>query len=90
MPYADRLSYGGTIVGPPDVTTYLRITHHRDPVTGEHELRGWSSRDGATWVRGGVWTLPADAHLQVGLISQGRSGDVPAATAQFDWFRTYR
>ena len=90
MPYADRLSYGGTIVGPPDVTTYLRITHHRDPVTGEHELRGWSSRDGATWVRGGVWTLPADAHLQVGLISQGRSGDDPAATAQFDWFRTYR
>jgi hypothetical protein len=85
MPYAGGLSYGGTIVGPPAETTYLRITHHRDPANGEHELRAWSSRDGSTWVKGGVWTLPADAHLRVGLVSHGGAG----ATAQFDWFRTY-
>jgi len=36
-------------------------------------------------VKGGVWTLPADAHLRVGLVSHGGAG----ATAQFDWFRTY-
>ena len=33
----------------------------------------------------------ADADLRIGLVSQGRAGDDPdAATAQFDWFRTYR
>src|SRR3954453_16374499 len=85
MPYAGGLSYGGTIVGPPAETTYLPITHHRNPANGGHELRAWSSRDGSTWVKGGVWTLPADAHLRLGLVSHGGAG----ATAQFDWFRTY-
>jgi beta-xylosidase len=86
MPYADGLSYGGTIVGPPDETTWLRLTHHVDPANGEHELRAWTSRTGSTWVRGGVWTLPAGANLRVGLISHGGAG----ATANFDYFRTYR
>ncbi|MGZ4614695.1 MAG: family 43 glycosylhydrolase [Actinomycetes bacterium] len=86
MPYAGRLSYGGTIVGPPADTTWLRLTHHLDQATGEHLLRAWTSRDGTTWVRGGVWTLPAGADLRVGLISHGGAG----ATADFDYFRTYR
>ncbi len=89
MPYAglpDNLSYGGTIVGPPDLTTWLRLTHRVDPSNGEHELRAWSSRDGNTWVKGGVWTLPAGSQLRVGLVSHGGSG----ATAQFDYFRLYR
>jgi hypothetical protein len=90
MPYAGRTSYGGTIIGPPADTTYLRITHRVDPVNGEHELRGWSSRDGSSWVKGGVWTLPAGTDLKVGLVSHGRGAADPAATAQFDWFRTYR
>ena len=85
MPYAGRLSYGGTIVGPPDDTTWLRITHTVSP-TGEHLLQGWSSRDGVTWVQGGVWTLPADSRLRVGLVSMGGAG----ATAAFDYFRLYR
>jgi hypothetical protein len=86
MPYAGRLSYGGTIIGPPADTTWLRLTHHRDPETGEHALRGWTSTDGRTWVEGGVWTLPAGARLRVGLVSHGGAG----ATAAFDWFRVYR
>jgi arabinan endo-1,5-alpha-L-arabinosidase len=86
MPYAGGLTYGGTIIGPPADTTYLRISHHLDPVSGEHELRGWTSRDGRTWIKGGVWTLPADAELRVGLISHGGAG----ATALFDWFHTYQ
>ena len=90
MPFAGKLSYGGTIIGPPADTTYLRVTHRADPVNGEHELRGWSSRDGSTWVRGGVWTLPADADLRIGLVSHGANATDPQATAQFDWFRTYR
>jgi hypothetical protein len=85
MPYAGRLQYGGTIVGPPAETTWLRLTHRTDPRDGEHELRAWSSRDGHTWVRGGVWTLPAGTDLKVGLVSHGGEG----ATAGFDYVRTY-
>jgi len=86
MPYAGRLSYGGTIVGPPAATTWLRMTHSLDPVTGEHVLRSWSSRDGVSWVEGGVWTLPSGAALRIGLGSMGGAG----ATATFDYFRLYR
>jgi arabinan endo-1,5-alpha-L-arabinosidase len=86
MPYAGRVVYGGTIVGPPAETTWLRLTHRIDPVNGEHELRASTSTDGRSWVHGGVWTLPAGADVRVGLISHGGAG----ATAQFDWFRLYR
>jgi arabinan endo-1,5-alpha-L-arabinosidase len=86
MPYAGRLSYGGTIVGPPAATTWLRLTHRVDGRTGEHVLRAWSSRDGRTWVKGGVWTLPAGSAVKVGLISHGGAG----ATADFDYLRIYR
>ncbi|MEP6798011.1 MAG: family 43 glycosylhydrolase, partial [Lapillicoccus sp.] len=86
MPYAGRLSYGGTIVGPPSSTTWLRLTHSLSKVTGEHVLRAWSSRDGVTWVEGGVWTLPAQSILRVGLVSMGGAG----GTATFDYFRLYR
>ena len=86
MPYAGRLAYGGTIVGPPAATTWLRLTHHLDPRNGEHELRAWSSRDGTRWVKGGVWTLPAGADVRVGLISHGGAG----ATSSFDYLRVYR
>jgi arabinan endo-1,5-alpha-L-arabinosidase len=90
MPFAEGLSYGGTIVGPPATTTWLRLTHRVDPSNGEHELRGWSSRDGRRWVQGGVWTLPAGADVRVGLVSHGRSGSDAPATANFDYLRVYR
>lgn len=86
MPYAGRLAFGGTIAGPPAATTWLRITHHLDPRNGEHELRAWTSRNGTTWVKGGVWTLPATADVRVGLISHGGAG----ATSAFDYLRVYR
>ena len=91
-PYAGRVVRGGTIVGPPSATTWLRITHRLDPRNGEHELRGWTSRDGKTWVKGGVWTLPAGSDVKVGLVSHGRSPDDkgPVATAKFSYFRVYR
>jgi len=86
LPYAGWLSYGGTIVGPPAETTWLRLSHRIDPRTGEHELRGWSSRDGSHWVKGGVWTMPSSADPRVGLVSHGGVG----ATASFDYVRIYR
>ncbi|RJK93888.1 DUF1349 domain-containing protein [Vallicoccus soli] len=93
-PYAGRLQYGGTIVGPPARTTWLRITRTED-ASGEQELQASTSRDGRTWVRGGVWTLPAGAHVRVGLAAHGgqpdAEGDVPPpATARFHEFRITR
>jgi hypothetical protein len=86
MPYSGRTVYGGTIVGPPAETTWLRLTHRIDPGTGEHDLRASTSNDGRFWVDGGVWTLPPGSDVRVGLVSQGGTG----ATARFDWFRLYR
>jgi arabinan endo-1,5-alpha-L-arabinosidase len=85
-PYAGRVVNGGTIVGPPAATTWLRITHRLDPRNGEHELRAWTSRDGKAWVKGGVWTLPEGSDVRVGLVSHGGAG----ATAKFSYFRVYR
>jgi hypothetical protein len=88
MIYAGRAVNGGTIVGPPAETTYLRIVHHFDAAHNEHELRAWTKREGGVWEKGGVWTLPGDAHIQVGLVSQGRqTGD--RKTSVFDYFRSY-
>src|SRR4051812_18012268 len=96
MPYPDPatgqpgLSYGGTIVGPPASTMWLRVVHRTNPSTGEHLLTPFTSRDGRTWTRGGTWTLPAGTALKVGLISQGaNASDAPAATASFDYFRVF-
>ncbi|MDC7121511.1 family 43 glycosylhydrolase [Cellulomonas fimi] len=84
-PYAGRLSYGGTIVGPPAETTWLRLVHRTDR-TGEHDVQAFTSTDGRTWVAGGVWTFPAGSDLQVGLVSHGGAG----AANQFDYLRVSR
>lgn len=48
MPYAGGLSYGGTIVGPPAETTWLRITARTDPSTKEIRLTPFTSRYGGS------------------------------------------
>ncbi|MFC7108652.1 hypothetical protein ACFQQB_54625 [Nonomuraea rubra] len=88
LTFADRLSYGGNIVGPPAKTTWLRLAHHVDPANGEHEFRAGSSRDGKTWTWGGVWTFPKDTAVRIGLIAHG--GAQPAVNADFDYVRVYR
>jgi beta-xylosidase len=88
MPYAGRLSYGGTIIGPPAETTWLRIVQ-RTAANGEHRLQGFTSTDGSTWSRGGVWTLPAGSDIRIGLISHGWNGTDFRATSQFDYFHVY-
>lgn len=85
MPYAGRLAFGGTIVGPPADTTWLRLVHTADR-TGEHDVQAFTSTDGRTWVAGGVWTFPAGSDLRVGLVSHGGAG----ATSQFDYLHVHR
>jgi hypothetical protein len=91
IPYEGRLSYGGTIVGPPDETTWLRLTHRTDPANGEREIQASTSRDGENWILGGVWTFIADADLRIGLVSHGLnpSFEQEPATSEFDYFRVY-
>ncbi|SCE95348.1 family 43 glycosylhydrolase [Micromonospora mirobrigensis] len=88
LPFAGQPVYGGNIVGPPAKTTWLRLAHHVDPATGEHEFRAGSSRDGVTWTWGGVWTFPAGTTPRIGLVAHG--GDQPPVTAEFDYLRFYR
>ncbi|MFG1951815.1 family 43 glycosylhydrolase [Micromonospora sp. NPDC048830] len=87
LPFAGRPVYGGNIVGAPATTTWLRLAHRVDPVTGEHEFRAGSSRDGTNWTWGGVWTFPADTTPRIGLVAHG--GAQPAVTAEFDYVRFY-
>ncbi|MGW5673174.1 family 43 glycosylhydrolase, partial [Micromonospora sp. NPDC003776] len=88
LPFAGQTVYGGSIVGTPATTTWLRLAHHVDPVTGEHEFRAASSRDGVRWTWGAVWTFPADTTPRIGLVAQG--GATPPVTAEFDYLRFYR
>jgi len=90
MPYGTGLSYGGTIIGPPALTTWLRIVHRTNPRTGEHVLTAFSSRDGRTWTRGGAWTLPKSSQIKIGLEAMGGTAGDPATTAIFDYFHVYR
>ncbi|MEV6847943.1 family 43 glycosylhydrolase [Actinoplanes sp. NPDC051411] len=88
IPYAGGLAYGGVTVGTPATTTWLRLVHRIDPVTGEHRFRSESSTDGRTWTLGGVWTFPAGEVPKIGLDAHG--GATPAVTAHFDYVRVYQ
>jgi arabinan endo-1,5-alpha-L-arabinosidase len=86
--YAGGLAYGGVTVGTPATTTWLRLVHRVDPVTGEHRFRSESSTDGHSWALGGVWTFPAGETPKIGLDAHG--GATPAVTAHFDYVRVYQ
>jgi arabinan endo-1,5-alpha-L-arabinosidase len=75
--------YGNTVVGPSAETTWLRIA--KRTVDGGEAYRAYTSHDGVTWVRGGVWTHNLGADASIGLVSMGGAG----FTAHFDYFRTY-
>jgi arabinan endo-1,5-alpha-L-arabinosidase len=86
QPYAGKIAYGSTSVGPPARTTWLRLRHTLAPGSGEHRVKAFTSRDGKKWIAGGTWTVPAEKELRFGLVSLGGEG----ATAEFDYFRLYR
>jgi arabinan endo-1,5-alpha-L-arabinosidase len=91
MPFADATSFGGMLVGSPETTTWLRLSHRIDAKNGEHEFRAATSRDGKHWIWGGTWTLPAGTTPRIGLISLGKQDpNDPSATASFDYFRVYQ
>ncbi len=75
--------YGNTVVGPPGDWTYLRIA--RTEQHGEELYRAYTSQDGLTWERGGVWTHNLGNSARIGLVSMGGSG----FTANFDYVRVY-
>ena len=80
----DLPRYGNTVVGPPGDWTWLRIA--KTTVDGEEHYRAYTSDDGVTWVRGGVWTHDLGSDARIGLVSMGGSG----FTAEFDYVRVYR
>ena len=90
--------YGNTVVGPPgDDWTWLRIVverlHGADrrAASGDTErYTAYTSQDGTTWVRGGVWTHHLGADARIGLVSMGATDQVTEpVTAQFDDLRVY-
>ena len=76
--------YGNTVVGPPGEWTWLRIV--KTTIGDEEQYRAYTSDDGVTWVRGGVWTHALGTDARIGLVSMGGSG----FTAEFDYVRVYR
>jgi arabinan endo-1,5-alpha-L-arabinosidase len=75
--------YGNTVVGPPGDWAYLRIA--RTAQHGVELYRAYTSRDGLTWERGGVWTHNLGSGARIGLVSMGGSG----FTANFHYVRVY-
>jgi len=95
--------YGNTVVGPPSDWTYLRIVKTTitagdgaDTTGGDTELfRAYTSQDGHTWVRGGVWThhldqLGSGKPERIGLVSMAADPNDPQHfTAHFDYVHVY-
>ena len=89
--------YGNTVVGPPGKDwTYLRIVAEHLHGVEQREAGGdterytaYTSQDGRTWVRGGVWTHSLD-DVQIGLVAMGATDQVSnPITAEFDYLRVH-
>jgi len=85
--------YGNTVVGPPGDFgsggwTWLRIV--KENQGGEELYRAYTSNDGQTWERGGVWTHHLGDGAHIGLISMGLQDPNEHFTANFDYVRVYR
>ena len=89
--------YGNTVVGPPgDDWTYLGIVVQHLDSDEQSEAGGdterytaYTSQDGVTWVRGGVWTHSLGDE-QIGLVAMGATDQVVSSiTAEFDYVRVY-
>jgi arabinan endo-1,5-alpha-L-arabinosidase len=76
--------YGNTVIAAPGEWTFLRIARH---ACGREECyTGYTSRDGATWTRGGTWTHALGDSAKIGLVAMGGEG----FQASFDYVRTSR
>jgi arabinan endo-1,5-alpha-L-arabinosidase len=83
--------YGNSVIGPPGDWTYLRIVKRTHG--SEETYRGYSSRDGKNWVRGGVWTHALGYGARIGLVSMGRCQDPncgdPVLASHFDYVHVF-
>jgi beta-xylosidase len=79
------VAYGPMFGGPAAGTLWMRLAYHADVAGEEHEVRAASSTDGTHWTWTGVWSLPREQTLKIGLVSLNTAG----ATARFDYLRTY-
>jgi arabinan endo-1,5-alpha-L-arabinosidase len=76
--------YGNTVIAAPGEWTWLRIARH---ACGQEECyTGYTSRDGATWTRGGTWAHALGDGAKIGLVAMGGGG----FEASFDYVRTSR
>jgi arabinan endo-1,5-alpha-L-arabinosidase len=82
-PFRGNVHFGGTLVGAPGETTWLRIV--KQTRAGEEHYTAYTSNDGVTWVRGGTWTLNLGNSARIALLSMGGSGFI----ANFDYVRVY-
>ncbi|GGM19529.1 hypothetical protein GCM10010129_74800 [Streptomyces fumigatiscleroticus] len=80
------VAYGPMWGGPAAGTLWMRLAYHDDESGDEHEVRAATSTDGVHWTWTGVWTLPREQALRIGLVSMNTAG----ASARFDYVRTYR
>ncbi|MGP4006009.1 family 43 glycosylhydrolase [Streptomyces sp. 4N124] len=78
------VAYGPMFGGPAADTVWMRLSYHADSAHDEHEVRAATSTDGRHWTWTGVWTLPDEQPLRIGLVSLNTAG----ATARFDYVRT--
>jgi arabinan endo-1,5-alpha-L-arabinosidase len=75
--------FGSTQVGPPGDWTWLRILKRS---SGKDELyRAYTSADGITWERGGVWTQRLGSGSRIGLVAMGATG----FTVHFGYVHVY-
>ncbi len=77
-------NYGSSVIGPPGVTTYLRIAVHRAKDSSEY-YTGYSSNDGVNWTKGSTWRHQLGGGAQIGIAAQNAAG----FTMAFDYVRVY-
>jgi arabinan endo-1,5-alpha-L-arabinosidase len=78
-------TYDSSSVGPPAVTTWLRIVRHANGDKGEL-YTAYSSVDGESWTKGSTWQHQLGSSAQIGISAQNAAG----ATIDFDYVRVYR
>ena len=81
---ANYPTYGSSTIGPPGVTTYLRVAVRRKKDAAE-TYTAYSSTDQKAWVRGSTWTHSLGTGAQIGISALNTAG----FTMSFDYVHVY-
>ncbi|HEU4536481.1 MAG TPA: family 43 glycosylhydrolase, partial [Polyangiaceae bacterium] len=79
--------YGSSVVGSFAKTIWLRLVKRGG--AGGERYTAYTSRDGATWVRGSTWTHDLGAAARIGLVSMAAPSANSPFPAYFDYVRVY-